>query len=89
MLAVTDLALKEAPTGLATGVFKALGSRDYGWIDMRLDAQGVPAFIEANLMPGLSDHGYLRRCFSLNGQPSYDNMVLAITDLASERATSP
>jgi D-alanine-D-alanine ligase len=85
VLAVADQALKDALNSLAIGVFKALGSRDYGRIDMRLSADGTPHFIEANLMPGLSDHGYLVRCFTLNNQISYSDMILSIVRLALER----
>ena len=52
---------------------------------MRLDALGAPNFIEANLMPGLSDHGYLSRCFFMNNRIPYDDMILSIINLALER----
>jgi hypothetical protein len=39
-------------------------------------------------MPGMSDHGYLRRCFALNGNMSYEYMVLSIVRLALERKTA-
>lgn len=80
--------LKSSLSALAVGVFEALGSRDYGRIDMRLDALGNPSFIEANLMPGLSDHGYLTRCFSMNEHISYDDMIMSITNLGFERSSS-
>lgn len=85
VLIINDSELRNSLTQLAMGVFKALGSRDYGRIDLRLDASGVPHFIEANLMPGLSDHGYLSRCFAMNKQISYDAMILSIIDLALKR----
>ncbi len=88
VLAVDDLELKKALTMLAKGVFIALGSRDYGRIDLRLDGTGKPSFIEANLMPGLSNHGYLTRCFSINENISYEDMILAIVSLALERAVN-
>jgi len=86
VLAVTDQRIKEDIEALAMGVFKALGSRDYGRIDMRLNSRGVPSFIEANLMPGLSNHGYLSRCYGLNMQVSYPDMILSIVRLALGRA---
>lgn len=85
VLIINDSELRNSLTQLAMGVFKALGSRDYGRIDLRLDASGVPHFIEANLMPGLSDHGYLSRCFAMNKQIPYDAMILSIIDLALKR----
>lgn len=89
VLAVNDARLKDAINNLAVGVFRALGSRDYGRIDMRLDNFGVPHFIEANLMPGLSTHGYLSRCFHINENVSYEDMILRIVDLGLQRATKP
>ena len=85
VLIINDSELRNSLIQLAMGVFKALGSRDYGRIDLRLDASGVPHFIEANLMPGLSDHGYLSRCFAMNKQIPYDVMILSIIDLALKR----
>ncbi len=82
---VSDTILRAAVTRLAIGVFEALGSRDYGRIDMRLDSHGNPSFIEANLMPGLSEHGYLSRCLFMNEQISYEDMITRIIDLALER----
>ena len=86
VLAVDNLELSDAINTLAVGVFRALGSRDYGRIDMRLDKSGVPNFIEANLMPGLSSHGYLARCFHLNDRISYEDMIRSIVELAFDRA---
>jgi D-alanine-D-alanine ligase len=90
VLAIHDHELKDSLSTLAIGVFRALGSRDYGRIDMRLDSYGQPSFIEANLMPGLSDHGYLARCFYLNNRTSYQNMILDIVALGFRRGrTAP
>jgi len=86
VIAVTDPKLREAVSNLAIGVFKALGSRDYGRVDMRLDSLGAPNFIEANLMPGLSTHGYLARCCYMNEGISYEDMILSIVDLALARS---
>jgi D-alanine-D-alanine ligase len=38
----------------AIGAYRALGCRDFSRIDFRLDARGVPQFIECNPLPGLS-----------------------------------
>lgn len=85
VIAVTDPVLRSALNNLAVGVFAALGSRDYGRIDVRLAADGAPSFIEANLMPGLSTHGYLARCFALNNSIEYDEMIFSIIGLALAR----
>lgn len=85
VVAVDDSELKHAINELAIGTFKSLGARDYGRIDVRLDSRGIPSFIEANLMPGLSAHGYLARCFYLNNKISYDAMVYSIVEPALQR----
>jgi D-alanine-D-alanine ligase len=38
----------------AAGIYRALGCRDFSRIDFRLDAEGIPQFIECNPLPGLS-----------------------------------
>lgn len=88
VLAVDDAVLKTRLNALAVGVFEALGSRDYGRIDMRLDGSGAPSFIEANLMPGLSNHGYLARCFAINEGISYEDMILSVADLGVQRISN-
>jgi len=85
--AVSDHAVKRAVIDFAIDVFTSLGGRDYGRIDVRLNAAGVPCFIEANLIPGLSNHGYLSRCLFINNQMSYDEMMFAIVDLGLKRSS--
>jgi D-alanine-D-alanine ligase len=38
---------------VALGAYRALGCRDVGRIDLRVDAAGEPSFLEANPLPGL------------------------------------
>ncbi len=83
---VPDGVVKTAISDFAIDVFKSIGARDYGRIDIRLDADGTPNFIEANLMPGLSQHGYMSRCFAMNEQVDYSGMIHTIVDLGFERA---
>lgn len=85
VLEIHDEKLKNDLSILAIGVFTALESRDYGRIDIRLDRNGLPSFIEANLMPGLSNHGYLSRCFYANEHINYSDMIQSIISLGLER----
>ena len=47
-------ALEAALRSTAIGCFEALGCRDVARVDLRLDANGIPNFIECNPLPGLS-----------------------------------
>ncbi len=85
---VTDHVLGKALSLCASNAFEALQARDYGRIDLRLDSKGRPNFIEANLMPGLSNHGYMYRCSSQNYSISYGDVILGIVALAFERVNS-
>ncbi|MFS8119880.1 MAG: ATP-grasp domain-containing protein, partial [Microcoleus sp.] len=53
VVAIADAPTKQLITRLAQDLFQALGARDYGRIDIRMDADGTPYFLEANLVPGL------------------------------------
>ncbi len=66
--------------------FEALGARDYGRIDIRLDEDGEPQFLEANLMPGLTDHGYFYRSLHMNNQSTYEDVIVSIAQLALARS---
>ncbi len=45
--------LAEAAKKVALDSWKALGGRDFGRVDLRCDAAGVPNFIEVNPLPGM------------------------------------
>jgi len=47
-------ALIDAIAQTALGAYRAIGCRDVGRVDVRLDAQGVPRFLELNPLPGLN-----------------------------------
>jgi len=55
----TSYHLVDDPAALATGevalaAWRAIGGRDAGRVDIRLDAQGRPNFIEVNALPGIN-----------------------------------
>ncbi len=45
--------LVDRATEVALGAYRALGCRDVGRIDLRVDTPGEPSFLEANPLPGL------------------------------------
>lgn len=89
VLEVTDAAIKSKVSALAIDVFYALGARDYGRIDIRLDKTGTPHFLEANLLPSLiSGYGSFPKACALNADLEYEPMLLSIVKLASARSMS-
>lgn len=86
VLVVTDEILKSKINTLALGVFKAIGARDYGRIDIRLDGVGTPHFLEANLIPSLiSGYGSFPKSCLLNIGLDYEEMILKIVSLGLGR----
>jgi len=89
VIAVQEGSLKQEVVELAKRVFKTLGARDYGRIDIRLNAQGVPYFLEANLVPGLAMHdftSYFTAACWINQAMDYKTMILHITELGLSRS---
>ncbi len=83
---VTDVILKSRVSALALSVFKSLGARDYGRIDIRLDANGTPHFLEANLIPSLIENygSFPKSCLLISGI-NYKSMIMQIVNIALNR----
>lgn len=76
----------EACAHLALNAWKALGARDAGRIDIRMDAQGKPSFIEANPLAGLHpQHSDLPIICTMVGI-SFQELIGAIVASARKRA---
>lgn len=85
-LEINDEVVKSKVETLAIEVFKALGARDYGRIDIRLDAAGTPQFLEANLIPSLiSGYGSFPKACKLNIDMGYEAMIIRIASLGLAR----
>jgi D-alanine-D-alanine ligase len=79
---ITDVSLKQQIKELAISVFRAIGARDYGRIDIRLDKFGTPKFLEANLIPSLIEgYGSFPKACLINKGLNYEQMILNIADL--------
>jgi D-alanine-D-alanine ligase len=86
VLAVTDPDIKLAVSALAMKAYTALGARDYGRIDIRLDNAGIPHFLEANLVPSLiSGYGSFPKACVINLGMDYEEMILKIVELGMNR----
>ena len=79
VIAVTDVKIFKKISKLAKEAFKALGGKSLGRIDIKMNDQGVPHFMEANLMPGLRK-GYFYRSCLLNLDMNYDDMIFNIAN---------
>lgn len=85
-VAVPDGAVAYRVSTLAISAFRALGGRDYGRIDIRLDRSGMPHFLEANLIPSLiSGYGSFPKACVLNAGLDYEPMILKIARLGLTR----
>lgn len=68
----------------ALRVFKALGLRDFGRIDMMLDEKGNPYVLEANSIPGFTEMSLLPKA-ALKAGMTFDDLVLRILKMAACR----
>jgi D-alanine-D-alanine ligase len=81
--------LRTAVEALAVSAWRALGCRDGGRLDIRLDAAGVPGFLEANPLAGLNPgHSDLPFICRFKGIP-YDELIRRIVVSAATRASLP
>ncbi|MGO8751056.1 MAG: D-alanine--D-alanine ligase [Thermoguttaceae bacterium] len=70
---------------LAVAAFRALGCRDAGRVDVRLDARGEPNFIEVNPLAGMNPyHSDLPMICTGRGIP-YAKLIQRIVESAQER----
>lgn len=82
VIAVSDAGMISKIITLALEVFHALGARDYGRIDIRLDESGEPNFLEVNLIPSLiSGYGSFPKACVLNAGLEYEQMIVQIANL--------
>ena len=79
VIAVTDTKIFKKLTKLGKEAFKALGGKSLGRIDVKMNHQGIPHFMEANLMPGLRK-GYFYRSCLLNLDMTYEDMIFNIAN---------
>lgn len=85
VIVLEEGSIKDSVMQLAKDVFIALGARDFGRIDIRMDENDKPHFLEANLIPGLSG-GYFTRAYKMNSGKEYNDMILTIIEPALARS---
>ena len=79
-----DLAGEMQDIGLQ--VFRALGCRDLARVDLRLDVDGHPVFLEINPLPGLSPDYGIFTCQAEAAGLSHHQLIGAIIECALSRA---
>ncbi|HNS21316.1 MAG TPA: ATP-grasp domain-containing protein [Sedimentisphaerales bacterium] len=81
-------ALRDEAEALALAAYRVLECRDTGRVDIRLDAQGRPAFIEINPLPGMHPtHSDLPMIATQEGM-SYEELIGSIVHSALARQES-
>lgn len=66
---------------LAVQAFDVLGCRGWARLDVMIDADGQPYFLEANTSPGMTDHSLVPMAAKAAGM-TFDALVLAILEQA-------
>ncbi|MFT7003655.1 MAG: D-alanine-D-alanine ligase [Sulfurimonas sp.] len=78
---IEDRIIMDRVKKLAVDVYMDLGIRDYGRIDIKTNKSGQCFFMEANLVPGMSnDSSYFPKAFEMEYGLSYDNIIEFIVD---------
>ncbi len=84
-----DPELERAIGDAAVRAFRALGCRDWGRVDLRLDAAGQPHVLEINPLPGVLPDPKQNSCFPKAARAAgmdYDAMILAVLHAGLDRA---
>ncbi|HUE76627.1 MAG TPA: hypothetical protein VMM83_01680 [Longimicrobiales bacterium] len=80
--------LEELIGATAVRAFRALGCRDWGRVDLRLDTAGRPHVLEINPLPGVLPDPEQNSCFPKAARAAgmdYDAMILAVLHAGLER----
>lgn len=85
---VTDDLIRKKLKNIAVSCFKALGARDFGRIDIKMDDEGVCNFIEANLVPGMTEgSSYFPKSLEIDSKLKYFEVIDLIINNAIGRTT--
>lgn len=89
MQSVGDPEIRREVASLALGAYRTLGARDFGRIDIKMNADGIPCFLEANLLPGMHlEHSYFPIACQTCSQMTYADVVRQMTLPAVRRLLS-
>ncbi|MFC1484885.1 D-alanine--D-alanine ligase [bacterium] len=83
---ITDIDIYQKVSAIAKASFEALGARDFGRIDIKMDLHGRCYFMEANLTPGMTrGSSYFPKSYELCSFLKYDEVVCLIVQAATKR----
>lgn len=91
VIAIDDRDIYQSVVEIAKNAFIALGARDYGRIDIIMDDKNCPYFLEANLVPGMTqrpddiDCSYFPRTCFINANITYHETIHKIAEIALNR----
>ncbi len=94
VIAIDDKDIYKSVVSIAKNAFIALGARDYGRIDIIMDGNNCPYFLEANLVPGMTqrprpiDCSYFPRACFINTNFTYQETIHKIAEIAFNRVES-
>ncbi len=72
---------------LAEAAFLGLGARGFGRIDVKMNSQGQCFFMEANLIPGMTQNtSYFPRAHEIANNLSYDQVISLMLEECSSRS---
>lgn len=90
VLQAVDGVLRSQVAEFALRTFIALGARDFGRIDIKMDSHGIPHFLEANLVPGLTrDSSYFPEACRIDADLSYGDVIREMFDRSVHRTSVP
>jgi len=87
VIGVPGKVLKARICQFAADVYKLLGGRDLGRIDIRMDSEGRLHFIEANFVPAPGTRYFAGACL-INEHMDYKTMILRIVELGMARSST-
>ncbi len=89
LIRIDDNAEKSRVTTLAIDAFNALGSRDFGRIDIKTNKSGECFFMEANLVPGMTyGSSYFPEAYAIAREFAYDKVIGLLLAGGLARASS-
>jgi len=86
---IMDIVLKKRISRLAVDAFINLGGRDFGRVDIKSRKNGDCYFLEANLVPGMTEgSSYFPKACEIDGGYTYDKVVSLLLEKGLSRVSS-